>query len=141
MGQDPAADTTLLRGYDAATGAWLWAAAGDAELRGLAAGEEDSLYAVTISKGKATIARFAGETGQPTRWGDRKEGSVVLEGIKGAGYKYVAWGTTHTEDGKNVPVLAKDATREQARELAKKYAIDSSCPATADPPASRDTLA
>src|SRR5207244_4428227 len=30
----------------------------------------------------------------------------ALEGIKGAGYKFVAWGTSHNEDGKNVPVMA-----------------------------------
>ena len=40
-----------------------------------------------------------------------------LEGIKGAGYKFVAWGTTHNENGKNVPVIARDATPEQAKEL------------------------
>src|SRR6516164_8687183 len=44
----------------------------------------------------------------------------ALEGIKGAGYSYVAWGTTHNENGKNVPVLARDATPEQAKELARK---------------------
>jgi len=44
----------------------------------------------------------------------------ALEGIKGAGYKFVAWGTTHNEDGKSVPVLAKDAPPEKAKELAKK---------------------
>ena len=45
----------------------------------------------------------------------------ALEGIKAAGYKYVAWGTTHDEgDGKNTPVLAKDAAPEKAKELAKR---------------------
>src|SRR5688500_15730819 len=44
----------------------------------------------------------------------------ALDGIKGAGYSFVAWGTTHNEDGKNVPVLARDATPEKAKELAKK---------------------
>jgi len=43
-----------------------------------------------------------------------------LEGIKAAGYSFVAWGTTHNENGKNIPVLARDATPEQAKELAKK---------------------
>ena len=44
----------------------------------------------------------------------------ALTGIKGAGYKFVAWGTTHKTDGKAVPVLAKDATPAQAKELAQK---------------------
>ncbi len=44
----------------------------------------------------------------------------ALEGIKGAGYTFVAWGTDHVEDGKRVPVLAKDATPEKAKELAKR---------------------
>jgi sugar phosphate isomerase/epimerase len=44
----------------------------------------------------------------------------ALKGIKEAGYSFVAWGTTHKEDGKDVPVLAKDAAPERAKELAKK---------------------
>ena len=44
----------------------------------------------------------------------------ALLGIKGAGYEYVAWGTTHREDGRNVPALSADAPPEQARELAKR---------------------
>jgi sugar phosphate isomerase/epimerase len=41
----------------------------------------------------------------------------ALKGIAGAGYKYVAWGTSHKEDGKDVPVLARDASPEKAKEL------------------------
>jgi sugar phosphate isomerase/epimerase len=41
----------------------------------------------------------------------------ALKGIAGAGYKYVAWGTSHKEDGKDVPVLARDAAPEKAKEL------------------------
>jgi sugar phosphate isomerase/epimerase len=42
----------------------------------------------------------------------------ALTGIKGAGYKYVAWGTSHKEaGGKDTPVLAKDAAPQAAREL------------------------
>lgn len=44
----------------------------------------------------------------------------ALQGIKAAGYGFVAWGTTHKIEGKNVPVLAKDATPAQAKELAQK---------------------
>lgn len=44
----------------------------------------------------------------------------ALAGIKAAGYSFVAWGTTHKEDGKDVPVVAKDAPPEKAKELAKR---------------------
>jgi sugar phosphate isomerase/epimerase len=44
----------------------------------------------------------------------------ALSGLKAAGYKYVAWGTTHKEDGKSVPVVATDAPPEKAKELAKR---------------------
>jgi sugar phosphate isomerase/epimerase len=43
----------------------------------------------------------------------------ALKGIHAAGYKYVAWGTTHKEgDGKDAPVLAADAPPEKAKEVA-----------------------
>lgn len=43
----------------------------------------------------------------------------ALEGIKSAGYKFVAWGTTHrNQDGTEEPVMATDASPNQARELA-----------------------
>lgn len=45
----------------------------------------------------------------------------ALTGIRDAGYRYVAWGTTHREDGgKNVPVLAQDAPPDQARQLGQR---------------------
>jgi sugar phosphate isomerase/epimerase len=45
----------------------------------------------------------------------------ALGGIKSAGYKHVAWGTSHKEEGgKSVPVIAPDAPPEKAAELAKK---------------------
>src|SRR6185312_10884398 len=45
----------------------------------------------------------------------------ALSGIKDAGYQYVAWGTSHKEaDGKDKPVLARDASPQSAKELAKK---------------------
>ena len=33
----------------------------------------------------------------------------ALQGLRTAGYAFVAWGTTHREDGKPVPILAADA--------------------------------
>lgn len=45
----------------------------------------------------------------------------ALSGLQEAGYKYVAWGTTHREaDGKQQPVLAEDAPPEKAKELGKR---------------------
>jgi sugar phosphate isomerase/epimerase len=45
----------------------------------------------------------------------------ALTGLRGAGYRYVAWGTSHREEGgQNVPVLAQDATPAQARDLGQR---------------------
>jgi len=46
----------------------------------------------------------------------------ALDGIRSAGYDYVAWGTTHRAAGdtKDTPVLAKDASAEQAKTLAQR---------------------
>ena len=44
----------------------------------------------------------------------------ALDGIKAAGYSFVAWGTTHKEGGKDVPVLARDASPEKAKDLGKR---------------------
>lgn len=45
-----------------------------------------------------------------------------LKGLAGAGYKFVAWGTSHKESGaeKSVPVMAADAPPEKAKELGQK---------------------
>src|SRR5690606_35501200 len=42
----------------------------------------------------------------------------AIEGIKAAGFRYIAWGTTQREDGERVPVMAEDATTTKAKELA-----------------------
>ena len=46
----------------------------------------------------------------------------ALSGIHGAGYKFVAWGTTHKEEGetKSVPVMPADASPAKAKELGQK---------------------
>jgi sugar phosphate isomerase/epimerase len=44
----------------------------------------------------------------------------ALTGLRNAGYRYVAWGTTHLEDGKNVPVIAADAPVARAKDLAAR---------------------
>ena len=45
----------------------------------------------------------------------------ALQGIKTAGFRHVAWGIKHLEDnGKQVPVMAEDASAETAKALAKR---------------------
>ncbi len=45
----------------------------------------------------------------------------ALTGLQSAGFRFVAWGTTHQEAGdQRVPVIASDATAERARELARR---------------------
>ena len=46
----------------------------------------------------------------------------AIKGIQSAGYRHVAWGTTHKEHGssKPVPVMAKDAPPDAAKDLAKR---------------------
>jgi len=45
----------------------------------------------------------------------------ALEGIKAAGYRYVAWGTSHNESGgKRVPVMAVDAPPAAAKQLGRR---------------------
>src|SRR2546428_5678349 len=43
----------------------------------------------------------------------------ALTGIKAAGFDYVAWGTTHKEEGKEVPVMAAEADPAAAKKLGK----------------------
>jgi len=44
----------------------------------------------------------------------------ALAGIKRAGFRFVAWGTTHQEGARQEPVLAPDASVDRARELGKR---------------------
>lgn len=45
----------------------------------------------------------------------------ALQGIRSAGYRYVAWGTRHLEaDGRRVSVLPADAPPKQAKQLARR---------------------
>ena len=52
----------------------------------------------------------------------------ALQGIKAAGYRYVAWGTTHQEaDGKRIPVLAGDASEQVLHWLQDVNAYEELC--------------
>jgi sugar phosphate isomerase/epimerase len=44
----------------------------------------------------------------------------ALQGLRTAGYAYVAWGTTHMEDGKRIPILAPDAPVGRAKDLSSR---------------------
>jgi sugar phosphate isomerase/epimerase len=45
----------------------------------------------------------------------------ALKGIQSAGYKFIAWGTSHKEaDGKSAPVIAADASPDKSRELGRR---------------------
>jgi sugar phosphate isomerase/epimerase len=45
----------------------------------------------------------------------------ALEGIRKSGYRYVAWGTEHEEEpGRRVPVMAPDATADEAKRLGQR---------------------
>ena len=95
----------FLRGGLAGAGAWMWEA-GLARSRGAdgvaggAGKTEFQVACMTLPYSQFPLAR-------------------ALEGIRGAGYRYVAWGTTHKEDGgRAVPVEASDAAPSKAKELA-----------------------
>jgi sugar phosphate isomerase/epimerase len=68
------------------------------------------------------------DRGQPTRFQiacmtlpySRFPLARALAGIKSAGYRYVAWGTTHRDGAAEVPVIADDAPPERARELGRE---------------------
>ncbi len=44
----------------------------------------------------------------------------ALAGIKAAGYRFVAWGTTHQDGARPEPVLAPDASPDRAKDLARR---------------------
>jgi sugar phosphate isomerase/epimerase len=44
----------------------------------------------------------------------------ALSGIRSAGYQYIAWGTTHKKNGKDIPIMAPDAPPEKARALGER---------------------
>ncbi len=98
--------------------AWLGITA--TGLAGMACGasgpRQESAKEPTSTRGKPTRFQIACMTLPYSRFPlDR-----ALSGIKAAGYQYVAWGTTHEEGGKPVPVIASDAPPDRAKELGKK---------------------
>jgi sugar phosphate isomerase/epimerase len=81
-----------------------------------AAGTKPSGEAPSSDRGKPTRFQIACMTLPYSRFPlDR-----ALSGIKEAGYRYVAWGTTHREGGSDVPVIAADVPPDRAKELGRK---------------------
>ena len=88
----------------------------------------------TTAAAQATSPRLAGKEqatgrGKPTQFQiacmtlpySRFPLDRALTGIKAAGYRYVAWGTTHRETGsERVPAIPDDAPPGRAKELAQK---------------------
>lgn len=81
-----------------------------------------------VGVGFAGLAAGAVGKGEPTRFQiacmtlpySRFPLERALSGIKDAGYRFVAWGTTHQEGARQEPVLAPDATPARAKELAER---------------------
>ncbi len=101
---------------------WLRATAAGLAGLGAVAGR-----ATAIGSGSQDSERAAGE-GEKTRFQvacmtlpySRFPLARALSGIEAAGYKYVAWGTTHREGARDEPVLAPDAAPAKAKELGKR---------------------
>lgn len=93
---------------------------GVAGLSGLAAGTRSwgQQPGAAPAKGQPTQFRIACMTLPYSQYPlDR-----ALQGLKSAGYRHIAWGTTHKEAGesKGVPVMPTDAPPAKAKELAQK---------------------
>ncbi len=82
-----------------------------------------------VARGTASAQTPGGPKGKPTKFQiacmtlpySAFPLERALRGIKAAGYRHVAWGTSHREDGgKLVPVMPSDAPPEKAKELAKR---------------------
>jgi hypothetical protein len=98
-------DATNLRGYDAATGHWLWAFGGSSDIHGLAVRAEDgTLYLLRASGSKGLITRHDARTGKPVPWGegdrDRDAGSFTFEGGAGASGLAVLEGRLYVADAR-----------------------------------------
>ncbi len=94
---------------------------------GLAAAGLAGMSCGAFGPRQATAKEPTSARGKPTRFQiacmtlpySRFPLARALSGIKGAGYQYVAWGHTHDEGGKSVPVIADDAPPDRAKVLGK----------------------
>ena len=80
VGYGSSEDATNLRGYDAATGRWLWSVGGSADVHGLAV--RSMMGAIDMLKPSGTkglITRIDPKTGKVVRRGDRDPGTFAFE--------------------------------------------------------------
>ena len=101
-------------GFDIGRRDWLRSAT--AGLAALAAGATGVVATGAAEGGRPTRFQVACMTLPYSRFPLRR----ALTGIQSAGYRYVAWGTTHREESGPEPVLAPDASPALARELGRK---------------------
>jgi Right handed beta helix region len=80
MGQGRSEDATNLRGYDAATGRWLWAFGGSSDLLGLAPGGDGAIYLLKPSGTKGLITRIDPKSGKIAPWPGRSSGTALFDG-------------------------------------------------------------
>ena len=94
-----------------------WLRSATAGLAGLAAatGPRPAAAGPTV-EGRATRFQVACMTLPYSRFPLAR----ALSGIRAAGYRHVAWGTTHQEGPTSEPVLAPDAPPDRAKELGQK---------------------
>jgi len=95
-----------------------WLRSATAGLAGLAAAATDpgSAAAGPAGEGRATRFQVACMTLPYSRFPLAR----ALSGIRAAGYRHVAWGTTHREGSGSVPILAPDAPPDRAKELGQR---------------------
>jgi sugar phosphate isomerase/epimerase len=94
--------------------------AGAASLLGLAAGSGSRAQDKAAEKPRGQPTKF--QVACMTLPYSQYPLARALAGIKSAGYEYVAWGTSHREQGESnrVPVMAADAPPEKAKLLGQK---------------------
>ena len=79
LGQGWSEDMTNLRGYDAATGRWLWAFPGQSNLSGLTLGGDGVLYVLKFWDKDTSLARVDPKTGKIAPWTGRNTGIAVVD--------------------------------------------------------------
>ncbi|MBI2805074.1 MAG: sugar phosphate isomerase/epimerase [Planctomycetes bacterium] len=94
----------------------------------IAAGAAGLALASAPATDAAAVAQPAQPRGKPTRFQiacmtlpySQFTLTRALQGLRNAGYAHVAWGTTHMEGGKRVPVIAQDAPVGRAKDLSSR---------------------
>jgi len=72
-----------VRGYDLASGKWLWLLNGNASVFGLHVAKDGFLYALRPEGGEVRLTRMRCDTGAVAPWGKTDYGSTILKNAKG----------------------------------------------------------